>query len=147
MMNTYRVPSDSTRRGAALIVLILLVILAPLPSGSAMAADAITGVWSCDHTRPGNPATRPLTLVFHTDGTLAFSSQSTVNGGPFALPFTGRGGGLGVWKKTGKDTYSYQAREDLYINGNAGGFFYVNATLQLDREPGELCSGTPQCPG
>ena len=42
---------------------------------------------------------------------------------------------------------SYRAREDLYINGNAGGFFYANATLRLDRQLGELCSGTPQCPG
>jgi Acetyltransferase (GNAT) family len=138
----------SRRRRVALIVFILSAGFAALPSGSATAADsAITGVWSCQHARPGNPVSRPLTFVFHTDGTLAYSSQSTVSGGPLALPFNGRGGGFGVWKRTGKDTYAYLVREDLYINGNAGGFFYADSTLHLDRKFGELCSGAPECPG
>jgi hypothetical protein len=125
----------------------VITVFAALPSGSATAADsAIMGVWSCPHTRPGSTVTRPLTFVFHHDGTFAFSSQTTVNGGPLDLPFNGRGGGLGVWKKTGKSTYSYLVREDLYIDGNAGGFFYADATLQLDRKLGELAAGRRSVP-
>jgi hypothetical protein len=33
------------------------------------------------------------------------------------------------------------------LRAGAGGFFYADATLQLDRKLGELCSGAPQCPG
>lgn len=120
--------------------------VAALPSGSATADPAITGMWACQHARPGT-VTRPLTFVFRPDGTVVYSSQSTVNGGPLALPFNGRGGGLGVWKKIGKDTFSCLVREDLNIDGNAGGFFYADGTLQLDRKLGQLCSGAAQCPG
>lgn len=34
----------------------------------------------------------------------------------------------------------------MYINGNAGGFFYVDATLRLNPKLQQLCSGTPECP-
>jgi len=140
--------STDTRRGVALIVLTLSAVFAALPSESATAGDnTIEGVWSCQHARPGSTVTRPLTFVFHHDGTVAYSSQTTVNGGDLALPFNGRGGGVGVWKKARKSTYSYLVREDLYIDGNAGGFFYAEATLEFDQKHGELCSGAPQCPG
>jgi hypothetical protein len=115
-------------------------------NGEATAAPQITGVWSCDVTRPGSTVDRPLTYVFHSDGTVAYSSQTTVNGGPLALPFTSRGGGNGEWKKIGPDDYAYRAKENLYINGNAGGFFYVDSTQRLDPKTGQLCSGTPACP-
>ena len=34
----------------------------------------------------------------------------------------------------------------LYINGNAGGLFYVDATLSLDTELPQMCSGRTECP-
>jgi len=102
-----------TRRGVALIVSTLSAALAALPSASATAGDSkIEGVWSCQHAGPGSTVTRPLTFVFHEDGTVAYVSQRTVNGDDLALPFNGRGGGFGVWQKTGK-LYSYTVREDL----------------------------------
>lgn len=129
--------------------LLFLAALALLISGDAGAAAApqINGVWSCDVTRTGNPVTRPLLFVFHSDGTMLYSSQTTVNGGAFSLPFDGRGGGYGEWTKIGPNDYAYRSRENMYINGNAGGFFYVDSHLRLDPKAGELCSGTDDCPG
>jgi hypothetical protein len=34
----------------------------------------------------------------------------------------------------------------MYINGNAGGFFYSDATLHLDTKLQQLCGGRPECP-
>ena len=107
----------------------------------------ITGVWSCEVTRPGSTASRPLTYVFHADGIFGYSSQTTVNGGALALPFTSRGGGLGEWRRIGHDEFAYRAKENLLIDGNAGGFFHVDSTQHLDRRTGRLCSGRPECPG
>lgn len=128
------------------LMLSAIVIAYSAGTSEAAAAPQITGVWSCQATRPGNPVARPLTYVFHSDGTFTYSSQTTVNGGPLALPFTGRAGGYGEWKKIGPSDYSYRARENLYINGNAGGFFYVDSTQHLDPRTGQLCSGRPECP-
>lgn len=127
-----------------LTALLFLAALAMLISGDAGAAAApqITGVWFCDATRTGNTVVRPLLLVFHSDGTMSYSSQTTVNGGAFSLPFDGRGGGYGEWTKIGPNDFAYRARENMYINGNAGGFFYVDSHLRLDPKAGELCSGT-----
>ena len=133
-------------RNSVLITLILpAIFIAPLSPNVEAAPPAITGVWSCQTNRPGAIASRPVTFVFHSDGTFAYSSQSTVNGGPLALPFTSRGGGHGEWQKTGTNEYAYRARENMYINGNAGGFFYVDSTLRLDRAADQLCSGKAEC--
>jgi hypothetical protein len=77
---------------------------------------------------------------------MAYSSQTTVNGGPFSLPFTSRGGGNGEWQKVGPNDFAFQTRENIYINGNAGGFFYVETAERLDKQTGRLCSGTTDCP-
>jgi hypothetical protein len=139
----------SSRRGLTLVALMLPAVLIAFSSRDAEAAAApqITGVWACDVVRPGSIATRPLVYVFHSDGTIAYSSQTTVNGGPLSLPFNGRGGGTGQWQKVGSSDYAYQLRENMYIDGNAGGFFYVDATAHLDTKTGQLCSGRPECPG
>jgi len=131
-----------------LSLLLLPAILIAFSSGNteAAAAPQITGVWSCQATRPGSPIARPLIFVFHSDGTFSYSSQTTVNGGPLALPFTSRAGSNGEWKKIGPSDYAYHSIENMYINGNAGGFFYVDATVHLNARSGQLCSGRPECP-
>ena len=104
-----------------MVALIIPAIFVASPSRNieAAAAPQITGVWSCEVTRPGSIVDRPLTYVFHSGGTFAYSSQTTVNGGPLGLPFTSRGGGNGEWQKIGPNDYAYRARENLYINGIA----------------------------
>jgi hypothetical protein len=140
--------SERGRRILAGLTLLYAISIVPLSrSAEAAAAPQITGVWACEVTRPGSAVDRPLVFVFHADGTMTYSSQTTVNGGPLALPFTSRGGGYGEWQKRGPNDYGWRARENLYINGNAGGFFYVEATQRLDTKTGQLCSGTLACPG
>jgi len=136
-------------RGLMLVALMLPTVLAAWPARNTegAAAPQITGVWACEVTRPGSTVDRPLVFVFHSDGTMAYSSQTTVNGGPLGLPFTSRGGGNGEWQKVGPNDFAFQARENMYINGNAGGFFYVEAAERLDKQTGRLCSGTTDCPG
>jgi hypothetical protein len=129
-----------------LLILVAVSIALPVHRAEAAAGPQITGVWSCEATRPGSAIPRPLTWVFHSDGTFVYSSQTTVNGGPLALPFTSRGGANGEWKKVGANDYAYRSIENMYINGNAGGFFYVDATVHLDPKTGQLCSGSPECP-
>jgi len=138
----------SISRGVTLVALMLpaLFVAFPARDSEAAAAPQITGVWSCAVTRPGSPVARPLDFVFHSDGVFAYSSQTTINGGPLSLPFTSRGGANGQWQKIGPSDYAYQSRENLYINGNAGGFFYVDATIHLNPKLQQLCSGTPECP-
>jgi hypothetical protein len=138
----------SSSRGLTLVALLLPAIFAALPAreSEAAAAPQITGVWSCEAARPGSPAARPLIFVFHPDGTMAYSSQTTINGGPLSLPFTSRGGANGLWQKVGPSDYAYQSIENMYINGNAGGFFYVDSTLSLDTKLQQLCSGRTECP-
>ena len=138
----------SSSRGLTLVALLLpaLFLAFPTRDSEAAAAPQITGVWSCQVNRPGSPALRPLTYVFHPDGTMIYSSQTTINGGPLSLPFTGRAGSNGLWQKIGPTDYAYQSIENMYINGNAGGFFYVDATLSLDTKLQQLCSGRLECP-
>jgi hypothetical protein len=135
-------------RSSMLITLVLSAIVSAFASGGAEGAQSlqINGVWSCQVTRPGSTVLRPLTFVFHSDGTFSYSSQTTINGGPLSLPFTGRGGANGQWQKVGTSDYAYQSIENMYINGNAGGLFYVDAVLHLDTKTGQLCSGRPECP-
>ena len=118
----------SISRGLTLVALMLpaLFVAFPARDSEAAAGPQITGVWSCAVSRPGSP------FVFQSDGVFAYSSQTTINGGPLSLPFTSRGGANGQWQKIGPSDYAYQARENMYINGNAGGFFYVDATLRLN---------------
>jgi hypothetical protein len=131
-----------------LMPLMLAAVLITTPSvrAEAAAGPQITGVWSCQATRPGSAIPRPIIWVFHSDGTFVYSSQTTVSGGPLALPFTSRGGANGEWKKIGANDYAYHSIENMYIDGNAGGFFYVDATVRLDPRTGRLCSGRPECP-
>jgi len=138
----------SSSRGLTLAALLLPVLFLSFPARDSedAAAPQITGVWSCMVARPGSPASRPIVFVFHSDGIFTYSSQTTINGGPLFLPFTSRGGGDGQWQKVGPSDYAYQARENVYINGNAGGFFYVDATARLDTKLQQLCSGSPACP-
>lgn len=138
----------SSSRGLTLVALLLPAIFVAFPArdSEAAAAPQITGVWSCEVSRPGSTAARPLTYVFHPDGTFAYSSQTTINGGPLSLPFTSRGGANGLWQKVGPSDYAYQSIENMYINGNAGGYFYVDATLHLDTKLQQLCSGRTECP-
>ena len=130
-------------RGLMLVAQILPTVLAAWPARNTegAAAPQITGVWACEVTRPGSTVDRPLVFVFHSDGTMAYSSQTTVFGGPLALPFTSRGGGNGEWQKVGPNDFAFQARENMYINGNAGGFFYVEATERLDKQTGSSAAG------
>jgi hypothetical protein len=131
-----------------LFALMLAAILSAAPARQieAAAGPQVTGVWACDATRPGSLVARPLVFVFHADGNFSYTSQTTVQGGPLSLPFTSRGGGYGQWQKIGSKDYAYRARENMYIDGNAGGFFYVDSTLRLDPKAGTLCSGRPECP-
>ena len=135
-------------RGLTLVALLLPALFLAYPARDAEAAAAlqITGVWSCMTTRPGSAAALPLVYVFSSDGIFAYSSQSTINGGPLFFPFTSRGGGNGQWQKVGPSDYAFQSRENMYINGNAGGFFYSDATLHLDTKLQQLCGGRPECP-
>jgi hypothetical protein len=138
----------SSSRGLMFVALLLpaLFLAYPARDAEAAAAPQITGLWSCMVTRPGSAAARPLDYVFHSDGIVAYSSQTTINGGPASLPFTSRGGGNGQWQKIGPSDFAFQVRENMYINGNAGGFFYADATLHLDTRLQQLCSGRPECP-
>jgi len=138
----------SRRSLSVLVSLIFSVIfIVPLPKDAeAGGPQRITGVWSCGVTRPGSTIARPLSYVFHSDGIVTSSSQATINGGPLALPFTSSGGGYGEWEKIRRNDFAFRARENLYINGNAGGFLYVDSIQRLDQASGQLCSGRSECP-
>lgn len=140
-----RGPMSSSRCLLLIAVMLPAALLFPGDSDAA-AGPQITGVWACEVSRPGSVASRPLVYVIHADGTAAYSSQTTVNGGPIFLPFTSRGGGNGQWQKLGSTAYRFLLRENMYVDGNAGGFFYVDATQHLDTLTGQLCSGRPECP-
>lgn len=116
--------------------LVLAGVLALISVGTANADSQIEGVWACGVVRPANLSERPLTFTFHADGTATYSSATNISN----LGFTGRAGGNGEWKKVAPSDYNFKGQEMLYLNGNAGGRFLVDATLHYDKGTDELCT-------
>jgi hypothetical protein len=111
----------------------------------------IVGVWECTAARPDS-TTFPIYQTFHGDGTVQYSSGSTL----FNAGFSSRGGANGMWRRTGRNLYNFKAVELLYKNVDEGSMaglrdvvaarFYVDQTVQYDRGTDSLCGGLSDCP-
>jgi hypothetical protein len=106
--------------------------------GLQLQSQEIIGTWACNAVRSANPVPRPLLLVFHSDGTISYSSGTNMTN----IGHNGRGTGMGDWKQVGPHDYNFHALEILRLNGNAAGRFLVDATMHV-RQAGEITANTP----
>jgi hypothetical protein len=123
--------------------LVLAALVTAIPFGNSQAASPIEGVWLCLTTRPGSTATNiPTYYTFHTDGTVAYSSGTSLS----TLGFFGRGSGYGEWRKIGTNEWAVKTAELLHnLTGQLAGRLFVDARLVRDPVTDRLCSG-PSCP-
>lgn len=116
-------------------MLVALTLFTGSLAANAAGNDRIVGAWHTEATRAGS-ATRPVVFVFHSDGTLQYSSNTNIHTPATATPevFFGRGGGLGVYHKVAgaPGTYKGYSEELLYDDvSNAKGRFLVEFDFVL----------------
>jgi hypothetical protein len=98
------------------------------PTGSVQAASQIEGVWLCFTGTPAVPTNVPTYITFHADGTVTFSSGTTLS----TLGFANRGSGYGEWLHN--------------FAGELAGRLFLDSLVTRDPATDRLCSGGLSCP-
>jgi hypothetical protein len=125
------------------VQVVLAGLMVVTPTGSVQAASQIEGVWLCFTGTPAVPTNVPTYITFHADGTVTFSSGTTLS----TLGFANRGSGYGEWRKTGTNEWSVRAVELLHnFAGELAGRLFLDSLVTRDPATDRLCSGGLSCP-
>lgn len=94
-------------------------------SAVATGGDGPVGSWNATVTRPGTTA--PIQLYFASNG--------------LACLVTAEGRSMGSWTRTGHDTFNYEIKEALVVDGVDNGSVHINQDARQSGEAFES-SGT-----